>query len=260
MKKMLVVFAMLFSVIVPINANAETPKSLVVIDSYFDSRAVGAKIICIPTVNCSTVYKPATSLSDDTNHGVAMVEVAKKQSPVLNIIALQSAANPTSGVNAGTFIEALKWINNNSDNIGAVSVSRRFNGTTACTPATVNTANYGGVVEADKTIRSLITSLKQKGIPVFAATGNIKGKTVDYPACILDTNSVSVGSINKSGLIVSSYQYDTNTDYFVSGSVYSYKSTVFGLIPNTTSSATAAIAAKYVSGQQLSKINLVQSN
>lgn len=257
MKKFVTLVAVLFSIVVPVQAQAET-KSLVIIDSYFDSRATGATIVCAPTLNCSTIAKPSTSVGDNTNHGDAMVEVAKKQGAT-NIIALRSAATPTSDVNAGNFIEALTWVNNNSSTVGAVSFSRYFNGTKSCSPASTNTANYGGVSGADLKIRSLIIELKNKGIPVFASTGN-NGKTgsVNYPACILDTSSVTANNYSQA-------TSDTNTDYV--GSLPSVMCVYTGtikwstntLIPQTTSSATAAVAAKWVvSGAFVDKIVSVQ--
>jgi hypothetical protein len=236
----------------PVSA-AET-KSLVIVDSYFDSRAKNTEIACVATISCTPATKVSTSLSDNTNHGVAMVEVAVKQQPSISIIGLRSAPSPTSDVNAGTFIEALRWVVTNKDRVSAVSVSRYFNGTQTCTPASTNTAPYGGVANADKIIRELIVTLKGYGIPVFASTGNVKNKAVNYPACILDTNSVSVGGVNNAGTYVSKYQFDANTDYFASSTVLNYKSTVFGLIPNTTSAGTVAVAAYYTSGITLSKL------
>lgn len=246
MKKIVAVLAVLFSIVVPVQSQAADAKSLVIIDSYFDSRAVGANIVCAPTINCSTTAKPSTSVSDNTNHGNAMIEVAKKQSSTIKIIALRSAATPTSDVNAGNFIEALKWVNNNASTVGAVSFSRFFNGTKTCSPSSTNTANYGGVVGADAQIRSLISELKNKGIPVFISTGN-KGKTasVDYPACITDSASVTANNYTQA-------TSDANTDYIGSlpSVICSYNGTIVWskntLIPQTTSSATAATAAKWV--------------
>lgn len=259
MKKFLVVFAMLFGIVIPVNASAADEKSLVIIDSYFDQGITGHSVACISTVDCSTKGTPSKSISNNVNHGNAMVSVAKKQSQSIKIIGLRSASSPASDVNAGTFIEALKWVDNNSSGISAVSVSRRFNGNGVCVPAATNTANYGGVLVADKTIRSLIAALSKKGIPVFASTGNVRGKPVDYPACILETVAVSVGVTNKSGAVVSPYQFNQDTDYFVSPAIYSYKTVEMGLIPNTTSAATAALAAQYVSGALLTKFASVNS-
>lgn len=232
-------------------AHADT-KSLAIIDSYFDSRVSVSQSVCTATTGCNTYLKTIpSSLVSPVNHGDAMVEVAKRQNPGVQIIAIRAAnASVTSvnDMNAGDFIQALQWVNNNPGNIGAVSVSRYFNGNTPCTPNSTNTATFGGWQNADNLIRQLIISIKSKGIQIFASAGNTKNAPVDYPACITDTNSVSVGDLNKSNQIVSLFAFDANTDYFVSGSLYNYKSTVFGSIPNTTSSATVATAVKYLSG------------
>lgn len=251
MKKIIALVAVLFSVVIPVQAQGADQKALVIIDSYFDSRATGATIVCAPTINCSTTAKPSTSVGDNTNHGDAMVEVAKKQSPNIKIIALRSAATPTSDVNAGNFIEALQWVINNASAVSAVSFSRYFNGTQPCSPASINTATYGGVVGADIKIKSLIIDLKNKGIPVFVSTGN-NGSTgkVNYPACIIDTASVTANNYT-------SATSDANTDYVGSlpSTVYSYIGTIVWNpsmkvnptgIPQTTSSANVAVAAQYV--------------
>jgi hypothetical protein len=258
MKKIVALVAVLFSVVVPVQSQAADSKALVIIDSYFDSRVTGAEVVCRQNLDCSVTSLPvSTSLSSPINHGVGMVEVAKRQSASIKIIALRSATatkKSANELNAGDFIEALTWVNNNSSRVGAVSVSRYFNGTKPCSPSSTGTAPYGGVALADAKIKSLISSLKAKGIPVFASTGNTFGKAVDYPACILETNSVSTGDYNKSNVLVSANAFDSNTDFFATSTVYNYSSSVFGLLPQTTSSATAAVAAQYVAGNQLTKI------
>jgi hypothetical protein len=188
-----------------------------------------------------------------------MTEVAKKQSsstPIILLVPTTPSKNSVSAVNVGHFIDSLNWINSNSSNIGAVSVSRYFgNPKSACAPANVNTAAYGGLAKADATVRSLIITLKSKNIPVFVSTGNTAGTKIDYPACIADTVSVSTGSLNSSGLIQSLNAFDSNTDYVADNSIYSYSSPLLGLIPNTTSSATVAVAMQYLlNGMPNSKV------
>lgn len=258
MKKIVALIAVLFSVVYPVNSFASEQKALVIIDSYFDSRSIGGNVTCLVVVtksNCTDIVTrfPA-SLSDNINHGNAMVEVAKKQNPNIRIIALRSATTPTSDVNAGNFIDALNWVNDNSNLVSAVSFSRFFNGTSVCTPASANTAQYGGVTGANNKIVELVTLLKSKGIFIFASTGNRSGRPVDYPACLLDTNSVGVGGINRSGATVSSFQFDSNTDFFAPISVNVYRTEKFGLIPNTTSAATVAVAAQSMNGIPLAKV------
>ena len=233
-------------------SEVKASKSLVIIDSYFDSKVYNADVSCITLANiaCTNVVTTTnSSLSSDINHGNAMAEVAKKQNQLLSIILLRSASVTSKSVdpvNAGNFIDALNWVNANSSKVGAVSLSRYFNGTKTCSPAAVNTASYGGVSGADKTIRTLIATLNSKGIPVFVATGNKMGAQVDYPACITDTVSVSTGGRNSQGTIVSVNAFDNNTDYFGSSDFSNYESNIFGLIPQTTSSATVAVAAQWL--------------
>lgn len=262
MKKIAVGFvAVIFSTMFLMPSQAATPKALVIIDSYFDSKVYNANVTCITLANtaCTDVVTTQTSsLSSDINHGNAMAEVGKKQNQSLSIILLR-ATTPTSRavnpVNAGNFIDALNWVNANSSRVGAVSLSRFFNGNRECSPASVNTAPYGGVSGADRTIRTLISTLNAKGIPVFVSTGNKMGAKVDYPACITDTVSVSTGARNSQGNVVSVNAFDINTDYFASSEVVSYTSNVFGLIPQTTSSATVAVAAQWLStGNLLDKV------
>jgi hypothetical protein len=254
MKKIIALVAVLFSVVMPVQSQATESKSLVIIDSYFDSRVVSGNVACVTPQGTACLYTaklplPA-SLSHNTNHGNAMVEVAKKQNPSISIIAI-SAAGPATDVNAGHFIESLRWVEKNYNKVSAVSVSRFFNGPATCTPASTNTAQYGGVVGANQTIKSLILSLKDKGVPVFASTGNKAGTKIDYPACIVDTNSVSVGAMNRKGALVSAYALDINTDYLATSDVYNYKSPILGLIANTTSAGTVAVAATFATNAQL---------
>lgn len=253
MKKIVVgIIVAMFSATMLVPSQASNQKSLVIIDSYFDSKVYSSNVTCVTLQNqpCTDVLKVTSpSLSSEFNHGNAMAEVAKKQNPSMSIILLRSAAvNKTSvaAVNAGNFIDALNWVNSNKSRVGAVSVSRFFNGNKECSPSSTNTATFGGVAKADAIIRSLIASLKQDGIPVFVSTGNKQGTKIDYPACILDTVSVSTGSRNSSGNIVSVNALDANTDYVASSSVSVYTSKLLGLIPQTTSSATVAVAAQWL--------------
>ena len=247
MKKILAAFVLLFSIVTPIQSQATETKSLVIIDSYFDSKVIGSNVLCFvvsTNTSCTDVVKKfPKSLSDNVNHGNAMVEVAKKQNANLNIIALRSSPSPQSDVNPATFIAALQWVDANSAKISAVSLSRFFNHPSKpCMPSA--SAPYT-IDAADREIKRLISALKSKGIPVFVSTGNAPKKKVDYPACITDTNSVtSPGNISDSNTDFSVDLQKTNGSNFISN--------VFGLVPLTTSSATAAVAARWVSLSNLS--------
>lgn len=248
MKKIVALVAVLFSVLVPVQSSSADQKSLVIIDSYFDSKVSAPNVKCIVVSTNSactdvvTVSNP--SISSEINHGNAMAEVAKKQNPSLSIVLLRSgvaSARNVNPVNTGEFISALKWVDANSSSVGAVSFSRFINGPGTCSPASTPTDK-----NPDLTIRSLISSLKSKGVQVFASTGNKSGTKIDYPACISDVVSVTTGGMNKKGQLVSLHAFDANTYYFASLSASSYTSTVFKLIPQTTSSATVAVSAQYV--------------
>jgi hypothetical protein len=245
MKKLVIAVVLMLGFTVLQPAQAVNEKALVIIDSYFDSKVVNGNVSCIVVATnstCTDVVKVfPTSLSNNINHGNTMVEVAKRQSPNIKIIALRSSASPSSDVNAGTFIDALNWVDKNSSMVGAVSISRFFNGTKSCSPSSINTANYGGVSGADKKIKDLINILNNKGIKVFASTGNAPKKNVDYPACITSTVSVtSPGNVQ-----------DIDTDFFtelvrISLLGSNFSSSLFNLIPLTTSSATVATAAQWL--------------
>lgn len=251
MKKLAIIAGIIMVSATAIPAQADT-KSLVIVDSYFDSRVSGLNVSCVTLQDlpCTDVVAPkyiTSSPSSNVNHGNAMAEVAKRQGNIPLILLRSAPATKTSvsDVNAGNFIEALRWVEKNSAKVGAVSLSRYFNGKSTCSPASTNTATYGGITKADETIRQLIVQLKNKGIPVFASTGNTMGKPIDYPACILDANSVSTAI---GGKPYSVGNFDSNTDYFgnLPANTFNYKSAVFGSIPQTSSSATVATAAKYL--------------
>jgi len=259
MKKIAVGFvAVIFSTMFLMPSQAATPKALVIIDSYFDSKVYNADVTCVTlasTACTDVVTTTSSSLSSDINHGNAMAEVAKKQNQSLSIILLRATTpspRAVGSVNAGNFIDALNWVNANSSKVGAVSLSRYFNGNRACSPASGNTAPYGGVSGADRTIRALISTLSSKGIPVFVSTGNKMGTKIDYPACIPEVVSVSTGARNSQGTIVSVNAFDNNTDYFALTEFSNYESSVFGSIPQTTSSAAVAVAAQWLTIGNLS--------
>ena len=231
-------------------AQADT-KSLVIIDSYFDSRVTNATIVCVASTNCNTVVKPTKSVSDNVNHGDAMAEVAKKQNPSISLILLR-ATSAAQDVNGADLIRALQWVDNNSNQVGAVSFSRSISNNANggnCQLASTGLAVNGLTVPiADAKIQSLILSLKAKGIPFFASTGNKSSITtsVTYPACLTITNSVTANNYIPA-------LSNADTDYVGSlpANVYSYVGTIVWstntLIPQTTSSANVAVAAKYLS-------------
>ena len=233
MKKVALAVAVVLGFVVIQPVQAADNKSLVIIDSYFQSTIAQNPITSVGTPCPQSKPIIGAPASSPYNHGTAMYNAAKLQNPELKVIPI-CAATATAEVTPDNFIAALTWVNNNPNGIGAVSVSRFMNhATKTCMPPKLVKDTPEA---ADKQIKSLITSLLSKGIPVFASTGNKSGTKVDYPACITGTISVGVGALNQSGSIVSLYASDLNTDYFASSPVINY----------STSFATAAVASQYI--------------
>jgi hypothetical protein len=251
MKKIVALVAVLFSVVVPIQAHGADSKALVIIDSYFDSKVTNSNVSCIVVATDSACTDIVTATSplfgNNINHGNAMVEVAKRQNSNLKIIALRSApasAKSVADVTPAMFIDALTWVNNHSNSVGAVSFSRYFNhATKPCMPTTSipYTPELG-----DAAIKSLIASLDSKGIKVFAAAGNTPGTKIDYPACLSSINSVTAPGYADAPVVKYSAFLGT-----VLAPIYNFQSTIIignqNVVPITTSSATVAIAAQFVS-------------
>jgi hypothetical protein len=260
MKKMFIVLSVLFSVIaVPVNAvESPTPvvtssipvvntKPVVIIDSYFDTRIANTTIVCIATDKCVNTAKPSARVSDAVNHGMAMAEVALRNNPSVPLVLLRSANVDKKGavgiLNGNDFLAALKWADTNSSTISAVSFSYGLSGNmTKPGECKLSPTGLVDIKIVDPAIRSTVTSLKNKGIPVFVSTGNDSNrKPVAYPACITDTVSVSTFPIGN---------HDQNTDYFgvLPEGKWNYTSTLFGSIPQTTSSANIAVATQWQKG------------
>jgi hypothetical protein len=258
MKKLVVLTALLFSVVIPVQAHGADQKALVIIDSYFDSRVTKANIVCVALDGCQVnPTNIPSSFSDNINHGDAMADVAQKQNPLLNLILLRSANASKLSVqdmNGADLIRALTWVDSNSSSVSAISFSRSISNNQKVGECKMPTTGLVGTkfqtpATASAEIIRLITSLNAKGIPFFASTGNTSNKYVIFPGCLPITNSVTTLT----------QLSDTNTDFsgiIGDGSVSNYKGTVFPLIPQTSSSATVAVAATWVSGKTLTnKLN-----
>lgn len=275
MKKMFIVLSVLFSVLaVPVSA-VESPapvvvptpvvtptttpevtptptpvvnsKPVVIIDSYFDTRVTNTTIFCIATDKCVNTAKPSARVSDAVNHGTAMAEVARRNNPEVPLVLLRSATVSNKGavgiLNGNDFLAALKWVDANSSNVSAVSFSYGLSGNmTKPGECKLSPTGLVNIKIVDPAIRSTVASLKNKGIPVFVSTGNDSNrKPVAYPACITDTVSVSTFPVGN---------HDQNTDYFglLPEGKWNYQSASFGSIPQTTSSATVAVATQWQKG------------
>jgi hypothetical protein len=234
-------------VVTPTPTPAVNTKPIVIIDSYFDTRVANTTIVCIATDKCVNTPKPSKRVSDPVNHGMAMVEVARRNNPNVPLVLLRSANVDKKGavgiLNGNDFLAALKWVDTNSSNVSAVSFSYGLSGNmTKRGDCKLSPTGLVNVKIVDPAIRSTVASLKNKGIPVFVSTGNDSNrKPVAYPACITDTVSVSTFPVGN---------HDANTDYFgvLPTGKFNYGSVLFGLIPQTTSSANVAVATQWQKG------------
>ena len=171
-----------------------------------------------------------------------MYAVARLQNSNIKIVPI-CGANERTEMSPAMFISSLKWVEANANQVAAVSFSRYFNhATKACTP----TASAPWTpASANAEILRLTNSLKSKGVLIFASTGNVSGKPVNYPACLTSMASV----VHTNELNEPLGNSDTNTKYFVKISNDASKSnynTSIGLVAHTSSSSTAAAAAMWV--------------
>jgi len=256
-------FAMLLAFI-PVSGNAneveiKESKAIVIVDSYFDSSKISGDVvnICIARVGCEFTPNPIAGVAGAFNHGTAMAYLARKANPDAKLILVRAASatkNPRTGVvtlavvNGNDFLNSLRWTVSNKDTVSAVSFSYNLSGNMKmgeCKLSTTGSVNVGVV---DPQIRFTVSQLKTAGVPVFASTGNDSNrKPVAYPACIPDVMSVAAGVGDS---LVRSSNYDANTDFVgaLPANTFTYSSSVFGAIPQTTSSATASVAALWTRG------------
>jgi hypothetical protein len=258
--------ALLFAALlafIPMSAQATSEqaaeeKALVIVDAYFESSKISGDVvdICIARVGCELTPTPIAGVSSAYNHGTAMAEIARKANPDVKLYLVRAAAsikNPRTGqvtmqgVNGNDFLNALRFVKSKSD-VGAVSFSYSMSGPMKFGECKLSTVGSVNVSVVDPQIRSEIAQLKDSGIAVFASTGNDRNKKpVAYPACIPDVMSVASGTGN--GFLLTS-NHDANTDYVgaLPANTFSYTSSIFGLIPHATSSATASVAAMWLDG------------
>jgi hypothetical protein len=243
MKKIVVLLAVLFSVVVPIQSQAAVGERIVIIDNAFNLSQITGSIefVCVASDLC------ANKTISNKDHGTQMALVARQQNPSATLVLIQAAPVSKKGiatdVNLHGFINALDFVNSNSNAVSAVSFSRYMNNTTAklsgqCFPPA--SAPYTPQTGFDK-VKSSVISLNLKGIQVYASAGNNPAKPIDFPACVSEV--VSVGSyIYKS-------TYKTGEVDILATLVTPDKDALLkGLIPNTsiefsTSAASAAVAA-----------------
>ena len=253
----LLIFSMLTSVaLVP--AQATTPqKSLVIIDTGFDTslKSISDAVIyevCILSwslcPNGRTFQEgpgSATLLAGGINtgnisHGTQMASIAMNANPGQKIVLIRLVAFNARGerllVFESTVVEAFKWISSKQVelNIGAVAMAQGHHPTLAV-------KNY---CPKNKELEKILLDLKVKNVPVFFPAGNAANKArIDWPACI--PVSMAIGAMDTKGEIANYSNYDRNLiDFYVTG-------TAPALLPGgsetsaTGTSVSTLIAASY---------------
>jgi len=243
MKKIVALLAVLFSVVVPIQSQAAVGERIVIIDDAFNlSQITGSvEFVCVASDLC------ANKTVSNKDHGTQMALIARQQNPSATLVLIQAAPVSKRGVatdvNLHGFINALDFVNSNSNAVSAVSFSRYINNTTAklsgqCFPPA--SAPYTPQAGFDK-VKSSVISLNLKGIQVYASAGNNSTKPIDFPACVSEV--VSVGSY------IYKEKYSTGEVDILATLVTPDKDALLkGLIPGisiefSTSAASAAVAA-----------------
>lgn len=258
MKKVVILFAMLFAVTSVIPANANATNTIVIIDNGFNSSLISNEILelCITSINVgcnngtgfdsglnasNTVEKVSRSFQKEWDHGTQMASIVNQLSPSANLILIRTARVLKNGsVIAGSdkdFDVALDWViaNTSRYNIVAVSFSRGQN---------VWTRTANAKCPALESLKTDIATLKSLGVATVIAAGNNKNRTnIDYPACISDAVAISTRSKfdNKDGTAnpTSNTNISADTDFVAYGTF----NTVLGPVAESSSAATAAFAA-----------------
>jgi hypothetical protein len=237
----------------------EAAKALVIVDSYFDSSKISGEVVnvCIAKTGCELTPSPIAGTASSFNHGTAMAYLARKANPDAKLVLVRAASatkNPRTGgvtmavINGQDLLNSLRWVATNQKETSAVSFSYSISGNMKMGECKLSTVGSVNVSIVDPQIRSTISELKAAGVPVFASTGNDSNKRpVAYPACIPDVMSVAAGVGDS---FIRSSNHDSSTDFVGSlpANTFNYTSSVFGVIAQTTSSATASVAALWSRG------------
>ena len=260
MKKIVALVAILFSVVIPVQSQAAPGEKIVIIDNAFNLAQISGSVefVCVASDKC------ANKTTSNKDHGTQMALVARQQNPSATLVLIQAAPVSKKGistdVNLHGFIDALDFINSNSNAVSAVSFSRYMTNTTPklsgqCFPPA--TSPYTPQTGFDK-VKSSVVSLNLKGIQVYASAGNHPSKSIDFPACVSEVVSVGsyiYGKTYKSG----------NVDVLATLSTPENLPTIKGLIDNvsiqfSTSAASAAVAANSKTLVPLSEAVTILSN
>jgi hypothetical protein len=203
MKKLTAIVAVFLCINVT-SVHAETPKSLVIIDTGYDFNYPHDNIVyekCISNSNYPSCPNGSTSQEGsgsavlnnsqlslpNANHGTEMLAASKYIGNV-PIIFIRLSSFTKNNMYLGSDIDlrsALDWVyaNQTKYNVGAISFSMGRQ---------INNCNLD--VQMATSIKNLVLS----GIPFIAAAGNMGLNQVDYPSCLKP--AISIGGVDQYGL------------------------------------------------------------
>lgn len=252
MKKIVALVAVLFSVVSPVQANADIAPSVVVVDYLFDSKSpeFSSKVVakqCF-TADKSPCVEPTFDQvyknGDSALHGTLMATTVAKVNPNANIILITIAKVSSKGVlqapATGQFntimTDVLKWVAQNKAtyNIASVSTSMSLE------------PNKAGTSCSSSPLTSPVATLTSSNIGVFFSAGNTgNASAVKYPACI--PGVLSIGATNASETLKTGVVNPISLASSATGKVDFYALGSWALpqrnISGQTSPATAAIAS-----------------
>ena len=224
MKKFVALFAVLFSVIAPVQSQAVEKQTIVIIDSAIDSSKFSNIVYeaCFTIKTCPNGQtlsdakgsysfsegKGSAAIQDfsikGADHGFNMAKIATYVNPNINIVFVRISDEKVYDTfsmirnDGGSLARALAWVSNNSSkfNIKAVSISQSRSNFTV------------GTCPSDALFESSVVALKSKNIATFVATGNDgKKNQIGFPACVNGVYSVT-GAIANGTVVSTSNEND----------------------------------------------------
>lgn len=197
------------------SAGEATPRSLVVIDTGFDtslpsiSRALVFEACTLNWSNCpnglsfqegsgAALLPSALWRSSGFSHGTEMASIALSNYPEIRLVLIRLIAASSNGTRLPTnetgVERALDWVlvNQSKFNIGAVAMAQGHH----------NLGYEKSYCPKTPSVQKKIKTLKDLGVPLFLPAGNAGDKSkIDWPACLPE--SVAIGAIDDKGQIPS---------------------------------------------------------
>jgi hypothetical protein len=215
----------------PASATEVQPKSLVVVDTGFDTQLpifqdrVITEVCILDWSRCpnrsnfqegvgSAFLPRAISQFNGFFHGTQMASIALAQDSTIKVILIRIIADSQSGfrlpVQDSNISQVLEWVINNRDkfNIGAVAMAQGHPGLNSLRDYCPKISN----------VEKKIIELKRLDIPFVVPAGNEADKAhINWPACI--PSALAIGASTKEDLIASYTNIDRNlVDFYALGS------------------------------------------